>query len=140
MGMKHGSLLRLQCGNGYEGAYCALCSKGFYQRSSTKQCIPCDASQSEAAHEGDEEGGNVHLAVALPFLWLGLGLFVAFILLSLLLYAAKRRHGGTFGGGAARAIDFVCFVVLLFQTTLYVGIVCVNEHMLVYMDMDSVWF
>ena len=33
--------------------------------------------------------------------------------------AIQRHNGGTVMGGLFRSMDFICYVIILFQTTLY---------------------
>ena len=117
LGMIHGSMNRQQCGKGYEGSRCSRCGKGYFGNPSTGACEACWAAND---NNSTMTGGG-SLAILAPFLWLALGMFVGLGVIGATVFYVQRSRGGTLVGGLFRSMDFMCYVIILFQTTLYVA-------------------
>ena len=56
-----------------------------------------------------------------PLLRLALVMALSFFFVFAIVFLIQRRQGGSLMGGAFRAIDFFCYLVILLQTTLYIA-------------------
>ena len=117
LGMIHGSMNRRQCGKGYEGSRCSRCAKGYFGNPSTGACEACWAAND---NNSTTTGGD-SLDILAPFLWLAFGMFVGLGVIGATVFYVQRSRGGTLVGGLFRSMDFMCYVIILFQTTLYVA-------------------
>jgi hypothetical protein len=102
-----------QCGEGYEGYKCGKCRKQYYLAfGACESCSSVNATATEVSDILDGIG---------PLLWFAFGLFIGFAFVVLVVVMIQRRHGGSLVGGIFRSMDFICYVVILFQTTLYIA-------------------
>ena len=112
-GMVHGTMNGSQCGEGYEGYKCGKCQKKFYLAyGACESCTSANATATEVPDFLDAYG---------PLLWLAFGLFIGFAFVVLVVVMIQRRQGGSLIGGIFRSMDFICYVIILFQTTLYIA-------------------
>ena len=56
-----------------------------------------------------------------PLLWLALTLLLMFGGVVAIVILFMRRQGGSLVGGLFRSMDFVCYLIILLQTTLYIA-------------------
>ena len=114
-GMVHGSTNGSQCGIGYEGYKCGKCQQNYYFAFGA--CEACSAFNASAA---DVQRPDILDGIG-PLLWLAFGLLLGFAVVVLVVVMIQRRQGGSVAGGIARSMDFICYVIILFQTTLYIA-------------------
>jgi hypothetical protein len=114
-GMVHGRTNGSQCGKGYEGYKCKQCQKQYYLAFGA--CEACSAFNASAA---DVQAPDILDGVG-PLLWLAFGLLLGFAVVCLVVVVIQRHQGGSVVGGIFRSMDFICYVIILFQTTLYIA-------------------
>ena len=131
LGMVHGNSGSM-CGVGYRGTKCGTCDVNFFTNPTTAACLPCSDEVAlrlawTAASNGTNvtgtrgAGGGDLMSKIVPFLWLLLGFVGGLGVTSIVVILIQKKVGGTFGRGIARAVDFMCYVVVLSQSTLYVA-------------------
>jgi hypothetical protein len=126
LGMVHGSMNDRQCGSGYEGPRCGRCAKRHYANL-FGACVSCDRAiasgngSSSSSSSSSGEGTGATLEQIGPLLWLALVMALSFLFVFAIVFLIQRRQGGSLMGGAFRAIDFFCYLVILLQTTLYIA-------------------
>ena len=121
LGMVHGSMNDRQCGSGYEGPRCGRCAKRHYANL-FGACVSCDSAiASGNGSSSSGEGSGATLEQIGPLLWLALVMALSFLFVFAIVFLIQRRQGGSLMGGAFRAIDFFCYLVILLQTTLYIA-------------------
>ena len=133
LGMVHGNSGNM-CGVGYRGTKCGTCDVNFFANPTTAACLPCrdevalrlawtaaSNSTNVTGTSGGGGGGGDLMSKIVPFLWLLLGFVGGLGVTSIVVILIQKKVGGTFGRGIARAVDFMCYVVVLSQSTLYVA-------------------
>jgi hypothetical protein len=118
MGMVHGSMISRQCGAGYEGVRCERCAKEYYKSTTTGACTAC---RNMTARRADEQGQELSVEEIAPLLWLAFAVALCFGGILAIVILFMRRQGGSLMGGLFRAMDFVCYLIILLQTTLYIA-------------------
>ena len=70
-------------------------------------------ASGNGSSSGDKAG--VTLEQIEPLLWLALVLLLLFLFVFAIIYLIQRRQGGTLLGGVFRAMDFICYLIILLQ-------------------------
>ena len=118
MGMVHGSMISHQCGAGYEGVRCDRCAKEYYESTTTGACTAC---RNMTARRAEGQGQGLSMEEIAPLLWLAFAVALCFVGILAIVILFVRRQGGSLMGGLFRAMDFVCYLIILLQTTLYIA-------------------